>query len=121
MRHWLRILPFTLMVLSACTSVPVTEPQRPPAPDARQQAQQFQQAKALFQQRNYAAAAALLLPLAKQGHMDAQYSLGYLYHYGQGVARDEQQALYWISTAAAQGQAQAQEALRRLDAGQPPP
>ncbi|WP_424948091.1 tetratricopeptide repeat protein [Candidatus Spongiihabitans sp.] len=32
---------------------------------------------------------------AKQGNRDAQYNLGYVYYYGEGVAQDYQKAMHW--------------------------
>ena len=40
---------------------------------------------------------------AEQGHADAQYSLGYMYAYGECTAKDEEKALFWYRQAAAQG------------------
>lgn len=48
---------------------------------------------------------------AERGDPDAQYALGYMYYYGQGVPKDDVTAKVWIEKAAAQGQPQAQKAL----------
>ena len=40
---------------------------------------------------------------AEQGHPEAQYSLGYMYAYGECTAKDEEKALFWYRKAAAQG------------------
>ena len=40
---------------------------------------------------------------AEQGHADAQYNLGVMYAYGDGVPEDNIQAYAWISLASAQG------------------
>jgi hypothetical protein len=50
-------------------------------------------------------------PLAQQGYAKAQASLGWMYHTGNGVKKDIQQALGWYTLAAAQGHAIAQNNL----------
>ncbi|MEG2465569.1 MAG: SEL1-like repeat protein, partial [Kiritimatiellia bacterium] len=45
---------------------------------------------------------------------DAQYNLGCCYLKGEGVARDEAEAVEWWRKAAAQGVAEAKRALQRL-------
>jgi Sel1 repeat-containing protein/sporulation related protein len=78
------------------------------------QATQFEKAKTEFNQQNYERAALLLMPLAKQGHTDAQYALGYMYHNGLGVPRNYKLSIQWLSVASAKGNGKAMEALRRL-------
>jgi TPR repeat protein len=53
----------------------------------------------------------LIFPLAAAGNDQAQYTLGYLFYYGLGVDKSEQQAMHWIQQAAAQGNKKAQRAL----------
>jgi hypothetical protein len=60
---------------------------------------------------DYAKAAQLYIPLAKQGHVKAQLSLGVMYSLGQGVEKDDQEATKWFELAAGQGQALAQDIL----------
>ena len=48
------------------------------------------------------------LPLAEQGDSYAQYNLGLMYDYGEGVIEDDTQAVYWFRKAAEQGHAKAQ-------------
>ena len=50
-------------------------------------------------------------PLAEQGNAFAQYYLGMMYEYGQGVEQDYGQALAWYWKAADQGNADAQSKL----------
>ena len=119
----------TILLLTACSSVPVQEAGQPLPPQGDQQAvehlqglnQQFLQGKTLFLANKYEEAARLLLPLAQQGHLDAQYSVGYMYHYGYGLPRNEKEATRWITTAAARGHQKAQQALLLLEEyyGQP--
>ena len=47
-------------------------------------------------------------PLAEQGLAEAQYFLGGMYHFGDGVAQDHFQAVHWFRKAAEQGNANAQ-------------
>lgn len=67
-----------------------------------------------FQVQNYRQAFVLLKPEAEKGQPDAQYAVGYMYYYGQGVVEDRKQAWYWISKAANAGQHDAIEALKIL-------
>jgi len=52
-----------------------------------------------------------LEPLAKQGDVNAQYNLGTIYQYGQGVTRNHQTAVKWYTLAAEQGDTYAQSNL----------
>jgi TPR repeat protein len=105
-----------LLALSACTSMPV-EPQKSTTPAQQElQQQRFAQGKKLFLNKQYAEAATVLLPLAQQGNPDAQYTIGYMYHYGYGLPRNEKESTRWIATAAARGHALAKEALARINA-----
>ncbi len=45
---------------------------------------------------------------AKQGDAEAQYSLGFYYYHGRGVAQDHKEAVKWYRLAAEQGNADAQ-------------
>ena len=47
-------------------------------------------------------------PAAEQGDADAQYNLGTMYDYGQGVSQDNKQAIEWYIKAAKQSHADAQ-------------
>jgi TPR repeat protein len=49
--------------------------------------------------------------LAKQGNADAQYKLGEMYYYGEGVPQDDKTAVKWYTLAAKQGNARAQNNL----------
>ncbi|MCB1737747.1 MAG: SEL1-like repeat protein, partial [Gammaproteobacteria bacterium] len=54
---------------------------------------------------NFADAYCLWKPLAQQGYVEAQYSLGWMYANGYGLAMDEAQALSWWKRAADRGHA----------------
>lgn len=49
---------------------------------------------------------------AKQGHVDAQFNLGWMYSKGQGVPQDNKTAVKWWKLAAEQGDAEAQKLAR---------
>ena len=60
---------------------------------------------------DYAKALAEWVPLANQGHAEAQRNLGVMYYQGQGVERDPLTAALWYERAAAQGHSGAQYSL----------
>ncbi|WP_052956611.1 tetratricopeptide repeat protein [Photobacterium angustum] len=49
-----------------------------------------------------------MLAKAKQGDASAQFKLGVKHDFGQGVAKDDKQAVYWYQKSAMQGHAPAQ-------------
>ena len=61
-----------------------------------------------YMRGDYATAYKELLPLVEQGHADAQFFLGSMYLYGEGVPEDDAAAVKWLRKAAEQGQAEAQ-------------
>src|SRR5690606_14666661 len=60
---------------------------------------------------DYASALTLWTPLAEQGDTKFQYILGSMYSDGQGVAKDDVEAVKWYRLAAEQGYAIAQNSL----------
>ncbi len=74
-----------------------------------------------FQIQNYRQAFIRLKPEAEKGQPDAQYAVGYMYYYGQGVVEDRRKAWYWITAAAKAGQPDAKQAVKvlRRGAGRP--
>ena len=70
-----------------------------------------------FQVQNYRQAFIRLKPEAEKGQPDAQYAVGYMYYYGQGVVEDRKQAWYWITCAAHSGQPDALAAIRIIQEG----
>lgn len=104
--------------VAACTTVPVKKHGDTMSSAQRLEVQrvQFSQGRALFLSKRYKDAAALLLPLARQGHLDAQYTIGYMYHYGYGLPRNEKESVRWIALAAGRGHPKAKEALARINA-----
>jgi TPR repeat protein len=70
-----------------------------------------------FQVQNYRQSFIRLLPEAKAGQPDAQYAVGYMYYYGQGVIENRKKAFYWIERAANGGQPDAVRAIKILREG----
>ena len=54
---------------------------------------------------------AVCLPLAEEGDVEAQFNLGKIYLYGDGVPRSDAEAARWLRLAADQGHAKAQNML----------
>ena len=69
-----------------------------------------------FQVQDYRQAFVRLKPEAEKGQPDAQYAVGYMYYYGQGVIENRRQAWYWITRAAEAGQSDAKAAVHILGA-----
>jgi TPR repeat protein len=79
----------------------------------------LRQGTAALAREDFAAAVAILSPLAQRGDPAAQAYLGYLYTLGRGVPQDYTQAALWYRRAAEQGQSGAQYQLGLLyDKGQ---
>ena len=68
-----------------------------------------------FRIQDYRQAFIRLKPEAKKGQPDAQYAVGYMYYYGQGVVENRKKAWYWIAKAAKAGQPDAIHALKILN------
>lgn len=67
-----------------------------------------------FRAQDYRSAFIRLKPLAHSGSPDAQYAVGYMYYYGEGVTENRRKAMYWIKCAAKKGQTEAVQALKIL-------
>ena len=61
-----------------------------------------------YSNKDYATALREFRPLAEQGDVDAQYNLGVMYEYGEGINQDYKEAVKWYRLAAEQGEATAQ-------------
>lgn len=70
-----------------------------------------------FRAQDYRKAFIRLKPEAEKGQPDAQYAVGYMYYYGQGVVENRKKAWFWINTAAHLGQRDALEAVKLLKQG----
>src|SRR5262245_59925618 len=64
--------------------------------------------KRAYRQQDYATALKEFSPLAEQGNAEAQLGLGKMLLLGQGVLRDPEQAVKWLTASALQGNAEAQ-------------
>ena len=71
----------------------------------------YQEAKALYDAKNYKAALPKLKIAAEKGHKKAQYRLGRCYDKGHGVKEDNKVAFEWYQKSAAQNYAKGQYAL----------
>jgi len=74
-------------------------------------AEPFENGWVASQRRDYATACRVWRPLAQQGHQWAQSYLGAMYAKGQGVPKDDHEAVHWYRLAAEQGNAPAQSNL----------
>ena len=91
-RCWLRCLLLWVTLLIATASV----------------ADDFSDAQLAIRTRDYQQAYALLVKLARQGHVDAQYQLAAMYRSGRGVKKDHDKAALWYRKAAEQKHVKAQ-------------
>jgi TPR repeat protein len=71
----------------------------------------FQLARALYASGSYKEALGLFRPLAEAGYSKAMNGLGAMYRSGQGVPKDDGEAVKWFRKAAEQGNANAQNNL----------
>lgn len=67
-----------------------------------------------FQVQDFRQAFIRLRPEAEKGNPEAQYAVGYMYYYGQGVIEDRRKAWYWITAAAKKGHQDAKAAMMVL-------
>jgi uncharacterized protein YcfL len=110
------ILISSLLLISACTTTPKEKTKAERVSILETQEKRFQIGKELYLDKQYGPAANILLPLANQGHLNAQYTVGYMYHHGQGLPRNAKESTRWITMAAARGHEKAKEALSRINA-----
>ena len=71
----------------------------------------YEDATSAFERKDYVLAARLLRPFAEQGDAQAQFNLGVMYDYGQGVSQNHREAVKWYRKAAEHGRARAQSNL----------
>lgn len=95
-------LPLALLCLCMVTAASAQS-----APDNSTTTSPFEQARALENgegvARDLLSAAALYCAIARQGHRDAQYNLGWMYANGRGVPRNDAFAAFFFNAAAEQG------------------
>jgi TPR repeat protein len=77
----------------------------------------FQEGITSFRSQDYRRAFILLKPEAEKGQRDAEYAIGYMYYYGQGVVENRKEAWVWINRAAVAGQPEAIIAAKILTEG----
>jgi len=77
----------------------------------------FHEGEQAYERGDYAQAAEIFRPIAEQGHADAQYKLGIMYAFGQGVPRGYDEGVRWLRMAAEQDLAEAQTILGAMCAG----
>ncbi len=63
----------------------------------------YEEGKQAYLDKNYARALEILKPLAENGDSQAQVTLGIMYDFGHGVAKDPAKAIEWYIKAAEQG------------------
>ncbi|GAB2789746.1 hypothetical protein GCM10027040_15020 [Halomonas shantousis] len=76
-----------------------------------EEAEAYAEGMAAYDSGEYGKALDLVRSMAEQGDARAQYSLGIMYARGQGVSRDDAEAIKWYRKAAQQGLTDAQYAL----------
>ncbi|MEJ2566555.1 MAG: hypothetical protein P8164_12540 [Gammaproteobacteria bacterium] len=108
-RRWPLLLGGLLVLLHGCATAPPVSHSK----DARTQA------KIAYLLNDYKRTFLIALPQAEAGEAWAQYTVGYLYYYGLGVALDKQAGKHWIESAAAKGYEPARQAMQRLSAQRP--
>lgn len=68
----------------------------------------YHKGKKYYDQKEYKSALQCFEQAAKQGNVEAQYSAGLMYYYGEGVEQDYQKAAEWLTKSAEQGDSDAQ-------------
>lgn len=74
----------------------------------------YEDGQAAYELNDYKTALEHWRPLAEQGDASAQYKLGFMYRYGEGVPKDYAEARKWYLKAAEQGNAWARLGLAGL-------
>ena len=69
-----------------------------------------------YESGDYATALKWYTLAAEQGDADAQFNLGSMYRYGDGVSQDDKTAVKWYTLAAKQGHADAKRKLNEIKA-----
>lgn len=74
----------------------------------------YLQGKELYDQKKYDEAFPYLLKAAQMGHSDAQMHVGKMYYNGWGVKHDHKKGEEWHKKAAAQGNAESIQKLKKM-------
>ena len=101
------LVPILAAILVTTATIPATA-------QTSQTAQTFEKAVAAYEQGAYVMAFVLFGAAAEEGHAEAQFSLGMMYARGEGVEKNETQAVRWLRLAAKQGYAYAQDILDNM-------
>lgn len=72
---------------------------------------QLEDGQTAYDNGDYATALGLWRPLAERGNANAEYNLGLIYQRGNGVPKDDQEAVKWFRKAADQGLVEAEFTL----------
>ena len=91
-----------LLSLTACSTTPE---------DNSKSLSPIERARLAYSQQDFGQTLILLNTLVQKNNAEAQYALGYMYRYGQGLSRNQERANYWITLAAKNGCIKAQTAL----------
>lgn len=108
-------------MLTGCGAMPpqaLSQPERNAAASAalaERITMDFNRAKLSYLSGDYELARQNFLPLARAGHAESQYALGYMLFYGQGGEMDLEQAHVWMQMAAEQGNPRAFRAIARIN------
>jgi TPR repeat protein len=94
MRLWLQRFWYCALTILVCSQISVAD--------------ELEDAKSAYHQKDYAAAVKEFTALAEKGSPEAQLILGKMYMLGQGVSKDSDQAIKWYKAAAEQGDGDAQ-------------
>jgi TPR repeat protein len=98
-----------MILISACSAAPSASSQNSPLQT------QLNAGRDAYRQQNYDAAFQTLLPLAQKDYPAAEYAVGYMYFYGQGITADIDMAQFWMRKAVQAGYPQAAQALAQID------
>lgn len=101
-RTFIFLLLTLLLSLTACSTTPE---------DNSKSLSTIERARLAYRQQDYGQTLILLNTLVQKNNAEAQYALGYMYRYGQGLPRNQERANYWITLAAKNGCIKAQTAL----------
>ena len=93
------------MILAILISIMITIPAY---------ANDFQEGLDAIHETNYKKALEKLMPLAESGHAAAQYNIGVMHEWGNGVPQDNSQALKWYKRSAELSHKDAQNNLGAL-------
>ena len=93
------------MILAILISIMITIPAY---------ANDFQEGLDAIHETNYKKALEKLMPLAESGHSAAQYNIGVMHEWGNGVPQDNSQALKWYKRSAELSHKDAQNNLGAL-------